>query len=533
MDRRRFLAAAAATAATVLVTGFDQSRRRWTAAADPADSAAPLPALDGVVVTDDDARTADSSDEGNIVHHRPWAVLRPGSVDDIAAMIRYCRQYAIQVTARGEAHTVYGQSLVEGGLVIETRWLDTIHRIGPDTADVDAGVLWKTILPAAVNNGLTPPVFTGYIELTVGGTLSVGGISTDGRQGAQVDNVRALQLVTGAGDIVWCDEQTNTDLFHGALAGLGQLGIITRAVIDLMPAPSKVRQWTLVYADPHAFFRDLCTVLQRGEFEHVYGQVAMPAFAVAADPSPLLPPIEQLLPLLEQLTSPLLQGVGSVVAVPSLPLPTPWLYLLNLGRYYEPTAPPPGDGYLLRGLSDLFLLRQRNDRTYSDYILRVDALINLLKGAGLWNGVPRPWVDVFLPGEAVEGFVTDTFSHLKFDDVGLAGFGLLFPQRKQRLTRPYFRTPQSQTDWVYLFDVLTSAPLPGPNEAFVAEKLQRNRGLYERARASGGTLYPISAVPMTTDDWAQQYGPRYAMFQQLKQQYDPDGILTPGVRLFE
>jgi cytokinin dehydrogenase len=195
MDRRRFLAAAATTAAaTVLVAGFDQTGRRWVAAADADPNTAPLPALDGVVVTDDAVRTADSSDEGNIVHRRPWAVLRPGSVDDIAAMIRYCRQYAIQVAARGEAHTVYGQSLVEGGLVIETRWLDTIHRIGPDTADVDAGVLWKTILPAAVNRGLTPPVFTGYIELTVGGTLSVGGISTDGRQGAQVDNVRALFL---------------------------------------------------------------------------------------------------------------------------------------------------------------------------------------------------------------------------------------------------------------------------------------------------------------------------------------------------
>jgi cytokinin dehydrogenase len=531
MERRRFL-----VAATILplVVGLDQATGRWVSASEKTTATtAPLPPLDGVVVTDDKARTDDSSDEGNIVHRLPWAVLRPGSVDDVAKMIRYCRQYAIPVAARGEAHTVYGQSLVDNGLVVETRWLDTIHSISADisTADVDAGVLWKSILKTAVNQGLTPPVFTGYIELTVGGTLSVGGISTDGRQGAQVDNVRALQVVTGAGDIVWCDETSNADLFHGVLAGLGQLGIITRAEIDLTPAPTKVRQWSLVYADPHAFFRDLRTVLARGEFEHVYGQIAMPAFAVASDPSPLLPPVAELLPLLEQLTSPVFQGIGSVVTVPPLPLPTPWLYLLNLGKYYEP-GHPPSSLHHLRGMSDLFLLRQQNDRTYSDYVLRVDALINLLEGAGLWNGVPRPWIDVFLPGQAVEDFVIDTFNQLTFDDLGLAGFGLLFPQRKQRLTRPYFRVPESQTDWVYLFDVLTSAPLPGPNEAFVESKLERNRGIYERARAAGGTLYPISAVPMQPADWAHQYGPRYTTFRQLKQQFDPDGILTPGLRIF-
>lgn len=37
-----------------------------------------------------------------------------------------------------------------------------------------------------------------------------------------------------------CSESNNPDLFFGALGGLGQLGIITRARIALEPAPHRV-----------------------------------------------------------------------------------------------------------------------------------------------------------------------------------------------------------------------------------------------------------------------------------------------------
>lgn len=530
MERRGFLKGVIAAG---VVAGFDTATGRWVREAEAAATAtyAPLPQLDGVVVMSDAALLADSTDEGNIVHHRPWAVLRPGSVQDIASMVAYCRQNGLELAPRGEAHSVFGQSLVENGLVVETRWLDTIHSIGTTVADVDAGVLWKTLLAETTAKGVTCPVYTGYIDLTVGGTLSVGGIATTGIEGAQVDRVRELQVVTGAGQVVWCSETVDQDLFHGVLAGIGQLGIITRAKLDLVPAPSKMRQWSLLYANPRTFFNDLRTLLGRGEIPHVYGQIAMPALALAADPTPLLPPLDKLLPLLEALTTPIARGLGSVISVPALPLPTPWLYVLNVAAPYEPGTPPNG-GKLLRGMHDLWLLRQQYDRGYTDYVQRVDELINLLKELGLWNDVPRPWIDVFLPGEEVEDFVIDTFADLTFDDVGLAGFGLLFPQRRDKLTRPNFRVPDTQAGWVYLFDVLTSAPLPGPNTAFVAEKLARNRQIYERARAVGGTLYPISAAPMEPADWAQQYGSRYATMQALKDLHDPDRILTPGIAVF-
>jgi cytokinin dehydrogenase len=85
---------------------------------------------------------------------------------------------------------------------------------------------------------------------------------------------------------------------------------------------------------------------------------------------------------------------------------------------------------------------------------------------------------------------------------------------------------------VYLFDVLTSAPSPGPNTACVQAKLARNRAHFEKARPRGGKLYSISAVPVDPPDWVQHGPSRYAELAVLKKTYDPDGILTPGVHMF-
>lgn len=530
MQRRSLLTGAIAG---VVIVGFDPIGRRWVPAAEarPRDLQ-PLPDLDGVVVMDDRSLSADSVDEGFIVRRRPWAVLRPGSVDDIAAMLRYCARNKLHAAARGTAHTVYGQSLIEAGLVIETGTLDTIHQITEDHADVDAGVLWQDLFAAAVEVGVTPPIYTGYTAMTVGGTLSVGGVGIGPREGVQVDRVSELQVVTGDGQVLWCSETVRPDLFHGTLAGVGELGIITRAIVDVVPAPSRVRQWSLVYTDPHKFFQDLRTVLERDEVDTAYGQFAFPLLALLADPSPLVRPLSELFGVLQTITGPLARGLGSVVSVPGLPLGTPWAYLLNVSAYYEPGQPPDG-AHLLRGMHDVRLLRQSLDRPYLDHVFRVDVLIDFLKSAGLWNDTPHPWIDVFLPGQETEKYVTETFSRLKFDDVGVAGFGLLFPIHTSRLSRRFLAVPESDNDWIFLFDVLTSAPLAGDNEAFVAEKLARNRQLYERARDIGGTLYSISAVDMTPADWAHQYGPRHAELAQLKQQYDPHGTLTPGRRVFD
>ena len=73
----------------------------------------------------------------------------------------------------------------------------------PLPALVGGGTRWLDLLAQTIPQGGTPPVLVDFLELTVGGTLSVGGIGSQAfRFGPQVDNVLELQVVTGEGELV-------------------------------------------------------------------------------------------------------------------------------------------------------------------------------------------------------------------------------------------------------------------------------------------------------------------------------------------
>jgi hypothetical protein len=60
-----------------------------------------------------------------------------------------------------------------------------------------------------------------------------------------------------------------------------------------------------------------------------------------------------------------------------------------------------------------------------------------------------------------------------------------------------------------------------------------NRLLYERIRDSGGTLYPVSAMPMSSHDWGHHFGSVWQPLRDTMQLYDPANVLTPGYDLLD
>src|SRR3712207_4416684 len=257
-----------------LVVGFEPLTGAWVTSAQAASGSAfaRVPPLDGTLHLDGKTRAAYADDFGHIVHERPLAVLKPGSVKDISRMVTFARRYGIRITARGQGHTTFGQSQIKAGMVVDTSTLQTIHTIEDDYAKVDTGARWSQLLQATLERGLTPPVLTDYLGLSIGGTLSVGGGGgMSYRYGAQVDNVLELQVVTGAGAIVTCSESQHRDLFEAALAGQGQCALITQAVIRLIAAPTMVRVFDLIYADLATLTQDLTLLIDDGRFEFVTG----------------------------------------------------------------------------------------------------------------------------------------------------------------------------------------------------------------------------------------------------------------------
>ena len=58
------------------------------------------------------------------------------------------------------------------------------------------------------------------------------------------------------------------------------------------------------------------------------------------------------------------------------------------------------------------------------------------------------------------------------------------------------------------------------------------KATYGRVKAAGGTLYPVSAFPISKGEWRDHFGSAFGQLDAAKRHYDPDEILTPGYDIF-
>ncbi len=183
-----------------------------------------------------DERSKFETDFGKVVFQTPGAIARCTNAAEVAEVIRYCRKFKVPIVARGQGHTQTGQSTTNGGVVVDTSAMQTIHSINEDElyADCDGGVVWHDLVVKVVPMGFVPPVLTNNLGVSIAGTTSVAGLGVASyKYGTQADSAIELEVVTGAGDIVTCSREENADLFNSVRSGLSQFGIITRVKTKL------------------------------------------------------------------------------------------------------------------------------------------------------------------------------------------------------------------------------------------------------------------------------------------------------------
>jgi FAD/FMN-containing dehydrogenase len=114
--------------------------------------------------------------------------------------------------------------------------------------------------------------------------------------------------------------------------------------------------------------------------------------------------------------------------------------------------------------------------------------------------------------------------------MGLGPFGqvALVPIRRSAVSSPLLRMPAE--DLCYAFNLVR---IPATDDASEANRLvDANQATYGRVKAAGGTLYPVSAFPMSKREWRDHFGSAFGQLDAAKQRYDPGGILTPGYEIF-
>jgi FAD/FMN-containing dehydrogenase len=201
----------------------------------------------------DPADTASYSEDWRRLYQgKTAAVIRPGSTEELAAVVKLCAETGTPIVPQGGNTSMVGGAVpAEDGseLVISTARLNRIRDL--DTADmtltIEAGVTLKAAQMAAAEAGcLLPLSISSEGTAQIGGVLAVnaGGNNTV-RYGNARDLVLGLEVVLPDGS-VWNGlrrlRKDNTgyclrQLFVGAE---GTLGIITAAVLKLAPQPKEV-----------------------------------------------------------------------------------------------------------------------------------------------------------------------------------------------------------------------------------------------------------------------------------------------------
>ncbi|MFF7162129.1 FAD-binding protein [Streptomyces sp. NPDC008086] len=426
-----------------------------------------------------------STDFGHIVASSPLGVVTARSTADVRELVSFAGPHGLPVSARGAGQALYGQGQAHGGYVVDMSALDDVRcAAGERTLSAGAGALWRDVVRAALAAGLTPPVLPDHLGGSVGGLLSTGGFGgSSHRRGLVADWVRELEVVTGTGERLVCAADRRADLFHAVLAGLGQCALIVRATLALVPAPTHVRRYRLYHDAPGTYLTDQRRLARDGRFSHVAGQAR-----------PVL-------------------GGG-------------WQYMIEAVVPYD-GGPPADDEPLIGDLDHDPDTEEIADLSYAEYVHRLDRDERLLRATGEWDR-PHPWLTLLLPEAAVASFVPAVLAEDAQRGLRCCGTVQLRPLSARTLRAPLLRRPEGEL--LCLLALMRTAPPAAPD--VVRRMVAANRALYERARAVGGVLHPVGALPMAPGDWRAHFGPRWPELLRAKDQYDPRHILTRGYGLW-
>jgi FAD/FMN-containing dehydrogenase len=181
--------------------------------------------------------------------HTPM-VLRPSSVEDVSKILKLANETATPIVPQGgNTGLVGGQIPLHNEIVLSLNRLDRIREVDPtsNTITCEAGVtLQRTREAAAAVDRLYPQLLPSEGSCTIGGNLSTNAGGTAAlAHGIARSHALGIEVVLADGRVLnnlnkLKKDNTGYDLKNLFIGAEGTLGIITAAVLRLVPRPRSV-----------------------------------------------------------------------------------------------------------------------------------------------------------------------------------------------------------------------------------------------------------------------------------------------------
>ncbi len=426
-----------------------------------------------------------SGDFGGLAHSTPAAVFSPSTIEALQQAVAYAHENGLPVTVRAHGLSQCGQTLpVAQGLTLHMDQFRAVHEREGESIWVDANASWSDLLAATLPEQRVPYVTPYNVNLSIGGSISVGGVGAASfRYGVAASHVTALEVITANGEIQRVGAES--PLFHACLGGLGSFGVISKAAVELRPVGKQVRTYSLAYLDKEQWLRDLAVFKRRADF-------------------------------IETVCSPALQGTRST-ANGRQPF-AEWLFAMQVSFEYVNDAPELAD---LQSEIKPWKVSNCQDETIETYLLRHNSRFQAMKATGQWE-LQHPWYECLVPEDTMLAELDDLLDSLP---LYYATVVHLVPITDRR-PAGFFTTPGEPE----FFSVMILNP--GVPAALLPGCLEAVKMLDERFLPRGGKRYLSGFLgqDLSPDYWKAHFGPAYETWLDLKKRYDPKGIFCSALR---
>lgn len=165
-------------------------------------------------------------------------VFEPKTVEEVQEIIKKCKK----VRALGTRHC-FNRIADSDENLLSTKNLNDISTIDATsrTITVGAGIRYGEFCAQLHEQGYAIHNLASLPHISVAGACATATHGSGMSNGNLATPVSAIEMVTASGELVSLSREKDPEAFHGAVVGLGALGVITKVTLDLIPAFS-VRQ---------------------------------------------------------------------------------------------------------------------------------------------------------------------------------------------------------------------------------------------------------------------------------------------------